>query len=62
MTDDGRLVAHLTGPQGSGLLTSMARADVLLVVPEGVQRVAAGDPLDALALGEDALFGGEDAT
>ena len=60
--DDGRLVAHLTGPQGSGLLTSMARADVLLVVPEGVQRVAAGDPLDALALGEDALFGGEDAT
>lgn len=53
---DGRMVARLTGPQGSGLLSSMARADVLLVVPEGVQRVAAGEMLDALPLGEESLF------
>ena len=30
--DDGPW-ARLTGPQGSGLLTSMARADALLVIP-----------------------------
>ena len=53
---EGRIVARLTGPQGSGLLSSMARADVLLVVPEGVQRVAAGESLDALPLGEESLF------
>ncbi|HSE44425.1 MAG TPA: hypothetical protein VLA89_03755, partial [Gemmatimonadales bacterium] len=27
--------ARLTGPQGSGILTSMMRADALLLVPEG---------------------------
>src|SRR2546425_7272905 len=28
------LTARLTGPQGSGILTSMARANALLIVPE----------------------------
>ena len=54
--DSGRLVARLTGPQGSGLLSSMARADALVVVPEGVQRIVAGDPIDVLPLGEESLF------
>lgn len=53
---DGRLHARLTGPQGSGLLTSMARADALLVVPETVREVAAGSELRAILLGEGALF------
>ena len=52
---DGVLHARLTGPQGSGLLSSMARADALLVVPEGVRDVAAGETLRAIVLREHAL-------
>jgi molybdopterin molybdotransferase len=48
-------VAHLTGPQGSGLLTSMARANALLVVPPERQVVHAGETLRALLLGDDAI-------
>jgi molybdopterin molybdotransferase len=48
--DDGTLRASLTGPQGSGLLTSMARADALVIVPDDVRDVAAGSVLDALPL------------
>jgi molybdopterin molybdotransferase len=48
-------VAHLTGPQGSGLLTSMARANALLVVPPERQVVRAGETLPAILLGDDAL-------
>jgi len=46
----GALVARLTGPQGSGILTSMARANALLIVPEDRAVVAAGDTLAALLL------------
>jgi molybdopterin molybdotransferase len=53
-TNDGPW-AWLTGPQGSGLLTSMARADALLVVPAERQHVHPGEPLKALLLGERAL-------
>jgi molybdopterin molybdotransferase len=48
-------VAHLTGPQGSGLLTSMARANALLVVPPERQVVRAGETLPAILVGDDAL-------
>jgi molybdopterin molybdotransferase len=44
------LTARLTGPQGSGILTSMARANALLVVPEDCRSVAAGATLQALVL------------
>ena len=47
---DGTLGARLTGPQGSGILTSMALADALLIVPEDRPAVAAGEPLTALVL------------
>ncbi len=47
---DGTLGARLTGPQGSGILTSMARADALLIVPEDRPRVPAGETLSALVL------------
>ena len=43
-------VASLTGPQGSNLLSSMAHADALLVVPEGVREIAAGAAARALPL------------
>jgi molybdopterin molybdotransferase len=45
---DGALGARLTGPQGSGILTSMARADALLIIPEDRPAIAAGETLDAL--------------
>ena len=44
------LVARLTGPQGSGILTSMARANALLIVPEDRPSVAPGETLRALVL------------
>jgi molybdopterin molybdotransferase len=44
--------AVLTGPQGSGLLTSMARANALLVVPPERMTVQRGETLRALLLGE----------
>jgi molybdopterin molybdotransferase len=53
--EDGRITARLTGPQGSGILTSMSLANALLVVPEDRQRVAAGDVLTAIPLTEDAV-------
>lgn len=43
--------AELTGRQGSGILTSMSRADALLVVPPGCSAGAGGTPLDAILLG-----------
>ncbi len=46
----GELTARLTGPQGSGVLTSMARANALLVVPEDRPACAAGETLSALLL------------
>ena len=57
--DDGMLVARLTGPQGSGLLTSMARADALLIVPADRTRVAAGETLDAIVLRDESSYAGE---
>lgn len=47
---DGRYYAALTGPQGSGILTSMAVANALAVVPENVPGVQAGDEVDAILL------------
>jgi molybdopterin molybdotransferase len=42
--------ARLTGPQGSGILTSMARANALLIVPAELPAVAAGTRLEAILL------------
>jgi molybdopterin molybdotransferase len=47
------MIARLTGPQGSGLLTSMERANALVVVPEDRMRVAAGELLRAIPLTEE---------
>ena len=51
--DGTALVARLTGPQGSGLLSSMARANALLVIPPDATTLAAGDSVDALLLRDD---------
>ena len=44
--------ARLTGPQGSGILTSMVLADALLVLPEGQFDAPAGATAQALRLDE----------
>jgi molybdopterin molybdotransferase len=48
--EDGTLTARLTGLQSSGALTSMAKANALLIVPETSPRVAKGAQLKALML------------
>jgi molybdopterin molybdotransferase len=48
---EGRYVASLTGPQGSGILTSMALANALVVCPEDVAAVEPGEEADAIMLG-----------
>lgn len=48
--EDGTLTARLTGLQSSGALTSMAKANALLVVPESSPTVAKGAQLKALML------------
>ena len=50
---DGALVAQLTGPQGSGMLSSMARANALLVIPPEPPRIEAGTTVEALLLRDD---------
>jgi molybdopterin molybdotransferase len=44
--------ARLTGPQGSGILTSMVRANALLVIPEGQHETLVGATLQALVLND----------
>jgi len=43
-------VARLTGPQGSGILTSMAKANALLIVPADLDDVTEGTALEAILL------------
>ena len=44
-------LARPTGPQGSGILTSMTRAHALAVIPEGARGVEPGERLLAMPLG-----------
>lgn len=43
---------RLAGPQGSGILTSMVRANALLIVPEGQHETPEGALADALVLND----------
>lgn len=45
---EGLPVARLTGPQGSGILTSMLRANALLIIPEGQFETAVGSEARAI--------------
>jgi molybdopterin molybdotransferase len=44
--------ARLTGPQGSGILTSMVQANALLIIPEGQFETPAGATVHALMLND----------
>ena len=41
--NDGRLSVSTTGPQGSGILRSMTEANCLIIIPEDVGAVRAGE-------------------
>jgi len=45
------LAARLTGPQGSGLVSGLAHARGLAVVPEGVQEIPAGAGVEVMVIG-----------
>ncbi len=50
--DGDRLLATSTGPQGSGLLSSMTRAQALAILPEGAVDPRAGSPVQLLMTDE----------
>ncbi|MBU2536678.1 MAG: gephyrin-like molybdotransferase Glp [Chloroflexota bacterium] len=50
---DGQYYARLTGPQGSGILTSMSLANGLVIVPEDTAGVKAGEIVKVIMLGWD---------
>lgn len=45
---DGKYFASLTGPQGSGILTSMAKANGLAIIPETVKEVKPGAAVEVM--------------
>lgn len=47
---DGRYYASLTGPQSSGMLTSMVYANGLTVIPAEVDEVEVGEEIDVIML------------
>ena len=53
---DDQYFARLTGPQGSGILTSMSSANGLVVVPEDKARVEAGETVQVMMLDWDEVF------
>ena len=48
--DEDGYIARTTGGQGSHMMTSLVRANALLVVPEGITEMAAGTTLTALMI------------
>lgn len=48
--EDGKRYADLTGPQGSGILTSMSAANALTVIPEDLPVAKPGDEIDVMLL------------
>ncbi|MCX6034847.1 MAG: molybdopterin molybdenumtransferase MoeA, partial [Chloroflexi bacterium] len=44
--ENGRLVARLTGHQGSGNIFSLVRANALLIVPSGVKSLPASSEVE----------------
>ncbi len=47
---NGQYFARLTGPQGSGILTSMTSANGLMIIPEDKAEVVAGDIVQVMML------------
>ena len=47
---NGQYYARLTGPQGSGILTSMSQANGLVIIPEDAKVINRGDEIQAIML------------
>ena len=47
---EDKYYARLTGAQGSGILTSMVRADGLAIIPENTEEVKSGTIVEVLML------------
>ena len=54
---DGKYFARLTGPQGSGILTSMTKANGLAVIPEGTEEVKSGSMVEVMMFDWDEIQG-----
>ncbi len=50
---DSKYFAHITGPQGSGVLSSMAKANGLAVIPESTNEVKPGETVEVIMLDWD---------
>jgi molybdopterin molybdotransferase len=50
-SDEGLPVVHMSGSQSSGVLTALARADALLILPGDRLHASAGETYRALPLG-----------
>jgi len=48
--EDGRAIADLTGPQGSGILTSMSAANGLAIVPEMTSHIDRAEPVTVMMI------------
>jgi molybdopterin molybdotransferase len=48
--ETGLVVARIAGEQGAGVLSSLAAADALMIVPESMERARAGTRLRAILL------------
>jgi len=46
----GTYYARLTGAQGSGILTSMVKANGLAIIPETAEEVRPGEPVEVVIL------------
>ncbi len=57
MESDGRLHARLAGGQASNIVSSLARANALVVVPPDRPSVAAGETLEAISTGDRPFVG-----
>lgn len=51
--ENGRYVARLTGPQGSGVLTSMAFANAYAVCPEDVPAIEPGEECELILIDQE---------
>ncbi|MEW6637344.1 MAG: gephyrin-like molybdotransferase Glp [Actinomycetota bacterium] len=58
-TESGWL-ARSVGAQGSGLVSSLTKADALALIGPESEGVRAGEPVEAIVLREERLFGAED--
>ncbi len=50
---NGKLTVRTTGPQGSGILTSMVKANGLIDIPEEVEKIHPGDTVHVQVLSEN---------